>query len=107
MYRLFTWELSYFSGKVRAYLRYKERMGDLGEGFEDILATPELVAGLLTPATGSGAIPQLQNADGSWVQDSSDIVDFIEARHDKAPVIPSSTDAPRQARPGASRKSRP
>jgi glutathione S-transferase len=97
VYRLFSWELSYFSGKVRAYLRYKERMGDLGEGFEDILATPELVAGLLTPATGSGAIPQLQNADGSWVQDSSDIIDFIEARHDKAPVIPSSTDAPRQA----------
>jgi hypothetical protein len=24
MYRLFSWELSYFSGKVRAYLRYKE-----------------------------------------------------------------------------------
>ena len=28
-YRLFSWELSYFSGKARAYLRYKERMGDL------------------------------------------------------------------------------
>ena len=27
-YRLFSWELSYFSGKVRAYLRYKERMGE-------------------------------------------------------------------------------
>ena len=36
-YRLFSWELSYFSGKARAYLRYKERMGDLGEGFEDVL----------------------------------------------------------------------
>ena len=69
-YRLFTWELSYFSGKVRAYLRYKERMGDLGEGFEDILATPELLFNLLTPATGSAAIPQMQTNDGSWVQDS-------------------------------------
>ena len=43
MYRLFSWELSYFSGKARAYLRYKERMGDLetasGSGFEDVLAT--------------------------------------------------------------------
>lgn len=96
-YRLFTWELSYFSGKVRAYLRYKERMGDLGEGFEDILATPELLFNLLTPATGSAAIPQMQTNDGSWVQDSSDIIDFIEARHDKVPVAPSVTDAPRQA----------
>jgi glutathione S-transferase len=95
-YRLFSWELSYFSGKVRAYLRYKERMGDLGEGFEDILATPELVANLLTPATGSGAVPQMLSGDGSWVQDSSDIIDFIEARHDQAPVIPSVADAPRQ-----------
>ena len=96
-YRLFSWELSYFSGKVRAYLRYKERMGDLGDGFEDILATPELVAGLLTPATGSPAVPQLQSGDGRWVQDSSDIIDFIEAQHDKTPVTPSVTGAPRQA----------
>ncbi len=95
-YRLFSWELSYFSGKVRAYLRYKDRMGDLG-GFEDILATPELVFGLLTPATGSGAVPQLQTGDGAWVQDSSDIIDFIEARHDAVRVTPDAADAPRQA----------
>ncbi len=95
-YRLFSWELSYFSGKVRAYLRYKHRMGDLSTGFEDVLATPELVAGLLTPATGSGAVPQLRTSDGTWVQDSSDIIDFIEARHDKVPVIPSALEAPRQ-----------
>lgn len=96
-YRLFSWELSYFSGKVRAYLRYKDRMGDLGDGFEDILATPELLAGLLTPSTGSGAVPQMQTEDGRWVQDSSDIIDFIEARHAGAPVVPSIVDAPRQA----------
>ena len=96
-YRLFGWELSYFSGKARAYLRYKERMGDLGEGFEDVLATPELVTGLLAPATGSGAVPQMQTGDGSWVQDSSDIIDFIELHHDKVPVIPSPAAAPCQA----------
>ena len=96
MYRLFSWELSYFSGKARAYLRYKQRMGDLSEGFEDVLATPELVMGLLTPATGSGAVPQMLTGDGQWVQDSSDIIDFIEAHHDKVPVIPSVQDAPRQ-----------
>jgi hypothetical protein len=96
-YRLFTWELSYFSGKVRAYLRYKERMGDLAEGFEDVLATPELVTGLLKPATGSVAVPQMQTGAGSWVQDSSDNIDLIEARHEMVPVIPSVADAPRQA----------
>ena len=39
LYRHFSWEHSYFSGKTRAYLRYKERNGGLGPGFEDILAT--------------------------------------------------------------------
>ncbi len=96
MYRLFSWEHSYFSGKARAYLRYKQRMGDLSEGFEDVLATPELMMGLLTPATGSGAVPQMLTGDKQWVQDSSDIIDFIEARHNKVPVIPSVHDAPRQ-----------
>ncbi|HEB88645.1 MAG TPA: hypothetical protein ENI85_03660 [Deltaproteobacteria bacterium] len=95
-YRLFSWELSYFSGKVRAYLRYKERMGDLGEGFEDVLATPELVTGLLRPATGSGVVPQLQTGEGRWVQDSSEIIDFLEARHDEVPVVPRAAEAPRQ-----------
>jgi len=52
-YRLFSWEHSYFSGKVRAYLRYKQYFDDLDDGYEDILATPELIQGLLVPATGS------------------------------------------------------
>ena len=53
-YRLYSWEHSYFSGKARAYLRFKERQGALGPGFEDVLATPDLIAGLLTPRSGSG-----------------------------------------------------
>jgi glutathione S-transferase len=97
MYRLFSWEHSYFSGKARAYLRYKERMGDLGPGFEDILATPELLMGLLVPATGSQAVPQVLAPDGTWLQDTSEILDYFERRYTKVSVIPSATDAPRQA----------
>ena len=96
MYRLFSWEHSYFSGKARAYLRYKHRSGALGDGYEDVLATPELVRGLLTPRSGSGAVPQLQAPDGTWVQDSSDMIDFCEAAHPTVPVIPDPESAPRQ-----------
>ena len=88
MYRLFSWEHSYFSGKVRAYLRFKQSQGALGPGFEDILATPELITGLLTPRSGSGAVPQLETPDGDWIQDSSEIIDVCEARHPEAPVVP-------------------
>ena len=96
-YRLFSWELSYFSGKARAYLRYKQRMGGLEPGFEDILATPDLVQGLLTVKSGSGAIPQLEAPDGTWIQDSSEIIDFCEARHPTPSVLPDATTRPRQA----------
>ena len=88
MYRLFSWEHSYFSGKARAYLRFKARMGALGAGFEDILATPELIQGLLIPRSGSPAVPQLETPDGSWIQDSSEIIDHCEAAHPEAGVVP-------------------
>lgn len=96
MYRLFSWEHSYFSGKVRAYLRFKQAQGALGPGFEDVLATPELVQGLLMPRSGSGAVPQLQAPDGTWVQDSSEILDFCEAAHPQASVVPDPATSPRQ-----------
>jgi glutathione S-transferase len=96
MYRLFSWEHSYFSGKARAYLRYKDRCGAREPGFEDVLATPELIQGLLLPRSGSRAVPQLQAPDGSWVQDSSEIIDFVEAEHPQAPVVPDPITRPRQ-----------
>ncbi|MCP3984479.1 MAG: glutathione S-transferase [bacterium] len=95
-YRLFSWEHSYFSGKVRAYLRFKQRHGALEPGFEDILATPELIQGLLLERSGSVAVPQLEAADGSWIQDSSEIIDFVEAAHPGASVIPDPITRPRQ-----------
>jgi len=95
MYRLYSWDHSYFSGKTRAYLRYKHRMGGLGDGYEDILATPAIINGLLLPATGSPTIPQIQRQDGSWVQDTSDIIDVVEADHPEPAVIPPVT-SPRQ-----------
>ena len=96
MYRLYSAEHSYFSGKARAYLRFKQRRGALGAGFEDVLATPELMFGLLTQRSGSGAIPQLEAPDGTWVQDSSEIIDFCEAAHPEVPVVPDPARAPRQ-----------
>ena len=84
-YRLFSWEHSYFSGKVRAYLRYKDYFGDLGDGYEDILATPELIQGLLVPATGSNVVPQILTPEGDWLHDSSEIIDRCEDRHRQHP----------------------
>ena len=96
MYRLFSWEHSYFSGKARAYLRWKQHHGALGPGFEDVLATPELALGLLIPKSGTPAVPQLEAPDGTWVQDTSEIIDFVEAAHPEPPVVPDAATSPRQ-----------
>ena len=90
-YRFFAWDFSYFSAKVRAYLRYKQFAGELQ--FEEILATREVMEQYLLPATGSIMVPQIEDADGLWLQDSSHIIDELEARHPRNPVVPTT---PRQ-----------
>jgi hypothetical protein len=59
MDRLYSCDYSDFTGKTRAALRYKQRMGALGPGFDDVLATPELIAGRLLPPNrrAPGALP--------------------------------------------------
>ena len=96
MYRFFSAEHSIFSAKVRAYLRFKQDQDDLGPGFEDILATPDLMTDLLTVRSGSPSLPQLEAPDGTWVQDSSDIIDHVEKTHSQMPVIPASDTRPKQ-----------
>lgn len=41
--QLFGWKLSYFSGKVRAYLRYKARVH--GFSFTEVTASPNVLPG--------------------------------------------------------------
>ena len=96
MYRMISAENSVFSGKTRAYLRFKQAQGDLGPGFEDILVTPEVIAGLLIPRSGSPSLPQLETPEGDWIQDSSAIIDEIERRHRRISVIPEAKTRPRQ-----------
>jgi len=93
-YRLFSWEHSYFSGKARAYLRYKSRLGALE--YEDILATPDLIQGLLIPRSGSPAVPQLEAPNETWIQDSSEIIEYCELAHPLPKVIPAPDERPRQ-----------
>ena len=87
-YRHYSWEHSYFSGKTRSYLRYKQRMGGLETGFEDVLATQDLIMGLLIPRSGSNTVPQLEAPDGTWIQDTAEIIDFCESAHPSPPVLP-------------------
>tara|TARA_R110002049_G_scaffold56036_5_gene154873 strand:- start:2757 stop:3878 length:1122 start_codon:yes stop_codon:yes gene_type:complete len=81
-YIMYGSEHSLFSGKARAYLRYK------GLNWEERPATREVYLNTIVPNIGAPIIPVLETADGKFVQDTTDIIDFLEARHPQSPVYP-------------------
>lgn len=82
-YRHLAWELSYFSGKTRAYLRYKDI---------PFVETPinYIQFNILAKRrTGAAVMPIVVTPEGEWMQDTSHIIDRLEQRFPQAPVIPS------------------
>ena len=75
-------DLSYFSGKMEAYLRYKEipfmrRVVDVTVMREEILE-----------ATGLMKVPVLRLADGRWLKDTTPMIEWFESHYPAPPVIP-------------------
>ena len=81
-YQLVGAPVSYYTGKVRAYLRYKQIP------FEEILATREVYRDVILPRTGVRFIPVLIADDGTAVQDSAAIIDYLEARFPTPSILP-------------------
>jgi len=82
-YTLYGGELSLFTGKARAYMRYK------GLNWEEKLATTAVYRDIIVPQVGAPIVPVLETASGEHVQDTTDIIDFLEARHPQVSVYPS------------------
>jgi glutathione S-transferase len=75
-------EASQFSGKARAYLRWK------CVDFSEKMATPEVYRDLVEPRIGFAVIPVLITPDGLAVQDSADIIDYVERAEAGPSVFP-------------------
>lgn len=74
-------DLSYFTGKLQAYLRYCELPFD----FVDMdTAGLRRAAG----ATGMAQMPAIELVDGRWMTDTTAIIDWIEARRAGPEVTP-------------------
>jgi glutathione S-transferase len=71
-YVLIGTEASQFSGKARAYLRWK------GVDFVEKTATPEVYRDIIEPRIGFAVIPILLTPDNQAVQDTADIIDHVE-----------------------------
>lgn len=81
-YRLIAAEVSLYSGKARAYLRYK------GLPFEELFASRTVINEIVRPKTGLAMIPVLLTPDDEAIQDTTAIIDHVEARHPGRSVYP-------------------
>ena len=73
---------SYYTAKTRALLRKK------GIGFVERLPSAPRFREYVRPASGTHRIPQLEAPDGTVVQDTVEILDYLEARHPDIPALP-------------------
>jgi glutathione S-transferase len=81
-YTLYGWHLSYFTGKVLCYLRYKQ--------VPFVLQPVNLytLTQRIKRETGAVVMPVMVTPQGEWIQDSSVIIDHIEARYPDPSIIP-------------------
>ncbi|MBY9065466.1 glutathione S-transferase N-terminal domain-containing protein [Hyphomonas sp. WL0036] len=82
-YTLYGAEVSYFTGKARAYLRWR------GVPFQELPATQAVYRDLILPNVGWPVIPVMTTPDGEVVQDTADIIAIVEAREKlRPPALP-------------------
>jgi glutathione S-transferase len=81
-YTLYGTDISYYTGKVRAFLRWK------GLPFDEVLSDASVYKSVIVPKVGVRAIPVLETPEGELLQDSTDIIDALDHRHPEPPVYP-------------------
>lgn len=74
-FSLYGLDLSYFTGKIEAYLRYK------GLGYQLTPATSRTMADVVWPATGLLKMPAVRTPEGQWLTDSTPIMAWLDARY--------------------------
>ncbi len=81
-YTLYGSELSYYTGKVRAYLDWK------GLNYTEQSGSLEVFKKIILPNVGRGIIPVLKTPDDQYLQDSTEIIETLEQRHPDSPMGP-------------------
>lgn len=86
-YTLYGWHLSYFSGKTRAYLRYKRIP------HRDKAVDAYTLMRRIPRKTGATVMPVVVTPDGIWLQDTTEIIAALEQRFPQPAIFPTT---PRQ-----------
>lgn len=86
-YRAYVSDVSYYSGKLEAYLRYA------GIPHERIEINSRLLREVILPATGVMKVPVMQCADGRWLKDTTPMLQWLDAQHGARSIYPADAGA--------------
>lgn len=86
-YTHYGWPVSPYSAKTRAYFRFK------GIPFNDVEPSALRLFRVIQRAVGRAIMPTVRQPDGTWLQDTSEIIDTLERRYPTPSITP---DGPRQ-----------
>lgn len=78
-YTLYGADVSYFTGKARAYLDWR------GVDYTEALATREVYRDIILPTVGWPVIPVMTVSNGETVQDTADIIAYVEGEEQRSP----------------------
>jgi glutathione S-transferase len=81
-YRVYGSEISYFTGKLEAYLRYKQIP------YERIAMINRLWRHTVPRRTGVAQMPAIELPDGRWITDTTPIIEWLETQWPDPAVIP-------------------
>ena len=81
-FRLYLYDVSYYSGKIEMYMRYKEIP------FERVELTAGRMVDVLYKNTGIMKVPAVETADGRWLKDSTPMIDWFEKEYPESEVAP-------------------
>ncbi|HUS25244.1 MAG TPA: glutathione S-transferase family protein [Candidatus Binatia bacterium] len=81
-YKAYVSDVSYYSGKLEAFLHYKEIP------HQRVEINTRVMREVLLPATGMMKVPAMQCPDGRWLKDTTPMLRWLDAQHPQASIYP-------------------
>lgn len=82
MYTAYVSDVSYYSGKLEAYLRYAEIP------HRRVEINTRVLQETILPATGYMKVPCMQCPDGRWLKDTTPMIAWLDAQHGVPSIYP-------------------
>jgi len=82
IYKVYLADVSYFSGKLESYLRYKQIP------YERIEMNAQTGVDEVYENTGMLKVPAVKTPNGEWLKDTTPMIDWFEAQHPETSIIP-------------------